>query len=81
MIEPFAPLVAQRKLQTFLPPEPLDLLVIDLPAFNMEQLSDLAVAKPAVLLRQPDQSPPQRIVISVSGWSRTTFCLVLGMCV
>ena len=45
-------------------PKPLDLLMIDLPAFNVEQLSDLTIAIPAILLRQPDQSQSQGIIVS-----------------
>ncbi|MEJ6396255.1 hypothetical protein V8J82_23575 [Gymnodinialimonas sp. 2305UL16-5] len=43
MIEPFALLVALLKLRLLFAPEPLDLLIIDLPAFHLKQLFDLAV--------------------------------------
>jgi hypothetical protein len=56
--------VALRKLQPFLAQEPLDLLVTDLPTFDVEQLGDLAVPVSTVLLRQPDQRQPQFVVIS-----------------
>ena len=36
MIEAFAFLMALRELQAYFPPEPLDFLVIDAPAFNPE---------------------------------------------
>lgn len=68
VIEPLTLLVALRKLQPFLAPEPLDLLVIDPPALDVEQLGDLAVAISFVLLRQPDYRQPERIVIS---WGRS----------
>jgi len=68
VIEPSLLLVSLWKLQSFLTPEPLDLLVIDLPAFEVKQLGDLAIAISAVLLCQPDQSQPQRIIVS-RGWS------------
>ena len=45
--------------------EPLALLVGDLPAFDVEQFGYLARAIPTVLRRQPDQSQPQRVVISL----------------
>jgi hypothetical protein len=44
VIEPFAPLLALRKLQSFLAPEPLDLLVINPPALDVKRLCDLATA-------------------------------------
>lgn len=68
MIKSFALLVPLRELQSFLAPEPFDLLVIDPPALDVEQFGDLTIAISAVLLRQPDQCQPQRIVIS-RGWS------------
>ena len=64
VIEPSSLLVSLWKLQPFFTPQPLDFLVIDLPAFDVKQFSDLAIAISAVLLRQPDQSKPQRIIIS-----------------
>ena len=77
VIEPSALPVPLRKLQPFFAPEPLDPLVIDLPAFDAEQFRDLAIAIPTVLLRQPDQSQPQRIIIPLArlvlqGASRQT---------
>ena len=42
----------------------IGLLVIDLPAFDVKQVGDLAIAISAVLLRKPDQCQPQRIIIS-----------------
>lgn len=68
VIEPLALFVALRKLQPFLAPESLDLLVIDPPTFDVKQLGDLAIAISTVLLRQPDNCQTQRIVIS-GGWS------------
>ncbi len=62
VIEPLALLVSLRKLQPFLAPEPLDLLVIDPPALDVKQLSDLAIAISPVLLRQPDDRQTQRII-------------------
>lgn len=64
MIEPLAFLVTLQALKPLFPPEPLDLLVIDLPDFQVKQLRDLAVAISAVLFRQPDQSKPKCIFIS-----------------
>ena len=54
VIEPFAPILTLWKLQFFLAPEPLDLLVIDPPALDVEQFGDLAIAISAVLLGQSD---------------------------
>ncbi len=64
VIEPFALLVPLWKLQSFLAPQPLDLLVVNPPALNVKQLSDIAIAIPTVLLRQPCDCQPQCIVIS-----------------
>jgi hypothetical protein len=55
VVEPSTLLVSLRQLQPFLSPDPLDLLVIDLPAFDAQELCDLAIAVPAVLLGQSDQ--------------------------
>ncbi len=64
VVEPLAPLVPLWKLQSFLAPEPLDLLVIDPPALDAEQFGDLTIAISAVLLRQPYDCQPQRIIVS-----------------
>ena len=54
VIKPLAPLVPLWKLQSFLAPEPLDLLVIDPPALDVEEFGDLTIAISAVLLGQSD---------------------------
>ena len=43
VVEAFALLMALRELQAFFPPEPLDLLVIDHPAFKPEQRIQLQI--------------------------------------
>ena len=68
VIEPSSLLVSLRELQSFLAPKKLDLLVIDPPAFNAKQFGDLAIAITTVLLRQPDQSQSQLVIIS-RDWS------------
>jgi hypothetical protein len=56
--------VTLRYLEAFLPPQPLDLLVVYTPAFNAEQLGNLPVAIAAILLCQSDQSQPKAVIIS-----------------
>ncbi len=43
VIEPLAPLVAMRQLQALLPPKAFHFLVVYVPAFDTQQLGDLAV--------------------------------------
>ena len=54
VIEPFALFVTLRQLQTFLTPDPLNPLVIDVPALDLQQLCNLAITVPAILLGQSD---------------------------
>ena len=56
VIEPFAPLVALRQLKAFFTPKALHFLVVHMPAFDLQQMRDLAVAIAPILLGQPDQS-------------------------
>ena len=63
MIQPLSLLMAMGKLKTFLSPKPLHFLVIDTPAFDLQQLGDFTVAITAVLLRQPNKSQPKAVVI------------------
>ena len=56
--------VALRYLEALFPPQPLYLLVIDLPAFNAKQLGNLPVAIAAILLCQSEQSQPKAVIIS-----------------
>ena len=56
--------VTLRYLEALFPPQPFYLLVIDLPAFNAEQLGNLPVAVAAILLCQSDQSQPKAVIIS-----------------
>ena len=60
-------LVALRLLQPFLAPEPLHLLVIDPPSLDPQKFGHLAIAVPAIALRQPDHGEPQLIVIPLDG--------------
>ncbi len=64
VIEPFALLMALGKLQPFLTPYPLYLLVINVPAFNREQLGNLAIAIAAILFGQLDQGQSQGLIIT-----------------
>ena len=66
MIEPPAFLVPLRQLQSLFAPDPLNLLMVYLPALDTQQLRYLAIAVAAILLCQPDQSQPQGIIISIS---------------
>ena len=55
VIEAFALRMALRELQAFFPPEPLDLLVIDHPAFQSQQLGDFTVDIASILFCKPEQ--------------------------
>ena len=63
VIEPFTSLVAIRQSQTFFPPQPLNLLVLDDPAFDTKKLGDLAITVTAILLGQPDQCQAEFVII------------------
>ena len=63
MVEPFTSLVSVRQLQTFFPPQALDLLMIDVPTFDTKKPGDLAITVSAILLGQPDQSQAQFVII------------------
>lgn len=52
VIEALSFFVTLWKLQAFFTPQALNLLVIDLPAFNTQEFGDLAVAVAAILFRQ-----------------------------
>jgi len=54
VIKPLAAFVPMRQLQAFLAPDPLDLLVIDGPAFGSQELTNLAVAVAAILFGKTD---------------------------
>ena len=56
-------LVAFGELQPFFSPDPFDLLVVDVPAFNTKELGNLSVAIAAILLCQSNQSQPKAVVI------------------
>ena len=66
VVEPSALSVSLRQLKPLFTPDPLNLLVVHLPAFDTQQLGNLAIAVATVLLRQPDQSEPESLVISIS---------------
>jgi len=63
VIEALPFLVTLRYLEALFPPQPLYFLVIDLPAFNAEQLGNLPVAIAAILLCQSDQSQLKAVII------------------
>lgn len=58
-------MVPLRALQPFLAPQLFHLLVIASPALGTEEFSDLAIVLSPILLRQPNQSQTQRIIVSV----------------
>ncbi len=60
-------LVPLRELQTFLPPQPFYLLVIDTPALNPKQLRHLTVAIPAIALGQTDHGQSKSIIVLLYG--------------
>ena len=66
VVEPLAALMAGGQLQTLFSPYPLDLLVVDQEAFDLQQLMDLAISIAAILLGQPDHSQAL-IIIALLG--------------
>ena len=79
VIEPSALSVPLRQLKALFAPDPLKLLVVHLPAFDMQQLGNLAIAVAPILLRQPDQRQPQSIVIFGLGLLIAGEILMVGM--
>ena len=65
VVETPALLVPLRQLKSLFAPDPLNLLVVHLPAFDAQQLRNLSIAVTAILLRQPDQGQPQFVIVSV----------------
>ena len=63
VVEPTALLMTLRQLKPLFAPDPLNLLVVHLPAFDTQQFRYLAVAVASVLLGQPDQGEPESIII------------------
>jgi len=53
-----------RQLKAFFAPDPLNLLVVHLPAFDTQQFRYLAIAVAPILLRQPDQGEPQGGIVT-----------------
>jgi hypothetical protein len=68
VIQPLALPVPMRQLQTFFLPKAFHLLVIDVPAFDAQQLGHLAISVPAILLGQTNHCEPQRVVILGRGF-------------
>ena len=62
MIKPFALPVAFGELQSFLAPDALHFLVIDLPAFNVKEFSNLAIPISTILFVETDQGQTQFLV-------------------
>ena len=79
VIETSALSLPLRQLKALFAPDPLNLLVVSLPAFDMQQLGNLAIAVELILLRQPDQRQPQGIVIFVLGLLIAGEILMVGM--
>ena len=52
------------QLKPFLPPLPFDFLVIEVPALGAQKLGDHAVAIAAILLGEPNQFQPKRIIVT-----------------
>lgn len=62
VVKTLALLVPLGKLQAFLTPDALHLLVIDLPAFNVKQFSNLAISVATILFGKTDQRQTQFFV-------------------
>lgn len=52
VIQPFSFFVALRQLQAVFSPQPFDLFMVDLPAFNAQQLGNFVITVAPILLRQ-----------------------------
>lgn len=63
MVQSLSLLVTLWELQSFLPPQTGDLLVIDHPAFNTKQAGNLSISVSAILLRQPDHRQAKLFLI------------------
>jgi len=63
VVEPTALLMTLRQLKPLFAPDPLNLLVVHLPALDTQQFRYLAIAVASVLLGQPDQGEPESIII------------------
>ena len=63
VVEPTALLMTLRQLKPLFAPDPLNLLVVHLPAFDTQQFRYLAIAVAPISLRQPDQGEPESIII------------------
>ena len=75
IIQPLAGSVASRYLQPFLPPQALDLFVVDGPTLNTQECGNLAKAITALLPGQPNvgelsasSSPAFRLEHNVECW-------------
>lgn len=55
--------MTSRDLQPFFAPQALDLLVIDMPAFDLQEGGDLAIPVSAILLGQAYECEPEGIFI------------------
>ena len=64
VVEPTALFMTLRQLKAFFAPDPLNLLVVHLPAFDTQQFRYLAIAVAPILLRQPDQGEPQGGIVT-----------------
>lgn len=56
----FALHMARRRLQSSVKPDPLDLLMVQSPPFDMKQLGDLAMAVSSVSLTKSDENEGRR---------------------
>ncbi len=63
MVKPLAMLMAIGELQPFFPPDPLKLLLVDAPALYPQELPDLPIAIPAIMLGQSDQGQAQIVLV------------------
>ena len=63
VVETFVPFVAIRQLKIFFPPQALDLLVFDHPAFDAKELSNLTIAIAIILLGQPNEGQAQFVIV------------------
>ena len=63
VVDPTALLMTLRQLKPLFAPDPLNLLVVHLPAFDTQQFRYLAIAVAPISLRQPDQGEPESIII------------------
>ena len=74
VIEPPSLLVPLRELKTFFTPKTLNLLMVHTPTFHPQQLGDLPIAVPTILLSQADHRQAQGFLALVLSFGLILLC-------